>query len=109
MIRIQEIEELRDRIQIPETREYMDEVLSNFYTGSYRSAIILLYITVLRDIYCKLESLRDLYNDRQAEEILDKIDKKLVTSPKNSEWEVNLVDQSNQGENLVSDIASEHI
>ena len=87
----------------------MDEVLSNFYTGSYRSAIILLYITVLRDIYCKLESLRDLYNDRQAEEILDKIDKKLVTSPKNSEWEVNLVDQSNQGEKLVSDIAREHI
>lgn len=109
MIRIQEIEELRDRIQIPETREYMDEVLSNFYTGSYRSAIILLYITVLRDIYCKLESLRDLYNDRQAEEILDKIDKKLVTSPKNSEWEVNLVDQSNQREKLVSDIAREHI
>ena len=109
MIRIQEIEELRDRIQIPETREYMDEVLSNFYTGSYRSAIILLYITVLRDIYCKLESLRDLYNDHQAEEILDKIDKKLVTSPKNSEWEVNLVDQSNQGEKLVSDTAREHI
>ena len=109
MIRIQEIEELRDRIQIPETREYMDEVLSNFYTGSYRSAIILLYITVLRDIYCKLESLRDVYNDRQAEEILDKIDKKLVNSPKNSDWEVNLVDQSNQGEKLVSDIAREHI
>lgn len=109
MIRIQEIEELRDRIQIPETREYMDEVLSNFYTGSYRSAIILLYITVLRDIYCKLESLRDLYNDCQAEKILDKIDKKLVNSPKNSDWEVNLVDQSNQGEKIVSDIAREHI
>lgn len=109
MIRIQEIEELRDRIQIPETREYMDEVLSNFYTGSYRSAIVLLYITVLRDIYCKLESLRDLYNDHQAEKILDKIDKKLVNSPKNSDWEVNLVDQSNQGEKIVSDIAREHI
>ena len=82
------IEELREKIANHKTRMAMDEVLSCFYSNNMRSAIVMLYSTVVSDLYYKLVDLKDLYKDRGATQILEEIDKKKAANPKSSEWEM---------------------
>lgn len=65
-MKIPAIEELKLHIPDPRTRVSMDEVLSSFYSGNMRSAIVMLYATVVSDLYYKIRDLVDIYNDNGA-------------------------------------------
>ena len=63
---------------IPSTsiRDYFEEILSNYLDGHTRSAIVLLYSTVVTDIMQKLNDLSADYNDANALSILQSIQQK---------------------------------
>ncbi|MBQ2438868.1 MAG: hypothetical protein II267_03155 [Paludibacteraceae bacterium] len=81
------IEELRQKIVHPKTRIAMDEVLSCFYSNNLRSAVVMLYSTVVSDLYYKLLDLKDLYEDKGATQIIEEINEEKTTHPKSSAWE----------------------
>jgi len=81
------IEKLRGSIQDPRTAEYFSEVLSCYYSGNLRSAVVMLYATTICDLVYKLEDLKDIYNDNGAKSILDKLEKQQQENPKNTDWE----------------------
>jgi len=64
-----------DDIYFPKTREYFNEVISNYANGNYRSAVVMLYSVAICDLLFKLQELSDMYNDTVANEILREVEK----------------------------------
>lgn len=82
-----------DDIYFPKTREYFQEVLSSYYNGNYRSAVVMLYSVAICDILFKLQELKDMYNDKAASDILEQIEnKRKNNSGSKSSWEKDLID-----------------
>lgn len=81
------IEKLQATIQDKRTAEYFSEVLSCYYSGNLRSAIVMLYATVICDLIYKLEELRDVYNDNGAKQILEDLENRQRSNPKSTDWE----------------------
>ena len=89
-------------IYIPESEKiyfqniscYFSEVISNYSNGRYRSAVVILYSVVICDLLLKLNELVDVYNDKKAKILLDKVDE-IRNSKENSKskWEIDLVEQ----------------
>lgn len=69
-MKIPAIEELKLHISDPRTKVSMDEVLSSFYSGNMRSAIVMLYATVVSDLYYKIRDLVDIYNELSKVDVL---------------------------------------
>ncbi|MBQ8542024.1 MAG: hypothetical protein IJ436_00935 [Bacteroidaceae bacterium] len=87
------IDTLVEQINNSKTREYFSEVLSSFYSGNYRSAIVMLYTCVICDLVYKIKEMKEYYKDRVSEDILDKISAIQAQNPKSPEWEKVLVDE----------------
>ena len=85
------IDSLVEQIQNNKTKEYFKEVLSSYYSGNYRSAIVMLYTCLICDLVYKLQEMSEYYNDKVSEEILNTINKKQSENPRSSEWEKYLV------------------
>lgn len=98
------IERLRVNIQDPRTAEYFSEVLSCYYSGNLRSAVVMLYSTVICDLIYKLEELRDIYNDAGARKILEEIEKQQKSNPKSTDWEIHVPEKC-KDENKILTIA----
>lgn len=81
------VEKQRHEIQDSRTREYFDEVLSCYYSGNNRSAIVMLYATVVCDIIYKLDELVNVYGDAKAQQILNEIKSLQSQNPTSPEWE----------------------
>lgn len=86
------------------TKVYLEEVISTYYNGNYRSCIVVLYSIVIFDLIQKLTILKDLYNDRKAEEILDDIGKKQVAGERYSVIENTLFERMVKETSLLNDI-----
>jgi hypothetical protein len=85
------IELQAENISNKNTKIYFQEVLSSYINGNYRSAIVVLWTTLVCDLIYKLQELSDIYNDSVAEKILKEIRKKQKENPKSPEWEAELV------------------
>ena len=81
------IEKMQSKIQDPRTAEYFSEVLSSYYSGNLRSAVVMLYATVICDLIYKLEDLKNIYADKGAAKILQDLEKQQKENPKNTDWE----------------------
>ena len=81
-------------IYFAKTREYFNEVLSNYANGNYRSAVVMLYSVAICDLLFKLQELSDMYNDTVAAEILREVEKCRNTGDNKSKsrWEKEFVD-----------------
>lgn len=80
------------------TKRYLLEVLENIKCGYYRSAIVVLYTTMLYDILKQLEILRDFYDNSKANEIIAKVENQKNNNPKSPSWEGMLIEElRNQG------------
>ena len=64
------------------SKESMKEVLSCFYSDNLRSAVVMLYATVVSDLYYKITDLVAIYNDTGAEEIKKYVDDEWYDHPK---------------------------
>lgn len=84
-------------IYFAKTREYFNEVLSNYSNGNYRSAVVMLYSVAICDLLFKLQELADMYNDTVAVEILQDIEKcrNPGDNKSKSRWEKEFVDSIN--------------
>lgn len=67
------LDKLKAQIQDQRTADYFSEVLSCFYSGNLRSAVVMLYATVICDLIFKLDDLVNIYGDKGAEKILNEL------------------------------------
>lgn len=95
------IDKSADRIKINETKENFKEVLSCYYNGNYRSAIVLLYSVVITDILFKLKNLEETYGDVKAINILNSIKASQENNPTSSQWEEDLINKVREQTNLI--------
>jgi len=98
------INELKEKIYFPKTREYFIEVEKSFYDGNYRSATVMLYSVIIADILYKLEELRDIYQDGVAKDILKNINRERAENKSNSEWEMLLLKEVKGRTEIIEDI-----
>lgn len=103
------IDTLLGRIQDPRTREYMDEVLSCYYSKNYRSVIVMLYSVVICDLIFKLQRMVDIYNDNVSNRILSEIEKLQTDNPTSPFWENTLRDELVQNHRIISTAEASHI
>lgn len=83
-------------IYSPKTRIYFREVISSYNNENFRSAIVMLYSTVISDLIIKLQDLRDADGDEKATKILSEIEEKRNSKSQNgtqydSSWERDIV------------------
>lgn len=89
-MRIPAIEDLMNHIPDVRIKEGMKEVLSCFYSGNLRSAVVMLYATVVSDLYYKISDLVSIYNDAGAKDIKDYVDNEWKVRPKIPNWETEM-------------------
>lgn len=86
------LEEQIENVINKKTKKYLMEVISSYNNGNYRAAVVVLYTTVIYDLLQKLVVLKEIYNDKGAEKILDSIKKQQNDNPISPEWESNLIE-----------------
>ena len=95
-----------NNIYSSKTRNYFKEVISSYNNENFRSAIVMLYSTVISDLIIKLQELRDTDGDRTAETILSQIESKRIQKSNSgiqydSSWEREIVDRIAKQTNLI--------
>ena len=95
------IDRLRSLIQDHRTIEYFDEVLSCYYSGNYRSAVVMLYATVICDLVYKLNELESIYNDAGASQILTEIKAMQAANPTSPDWENKLAEMCRDANKII--------
>lgn len=96
------IEKLQASIQDKRTAEYFGEVLSCYYSGNLRSAVVMLYATVICDLIYKLEELKDIYNDDGAKQILEDLENRQKSNPKSTDWEKDIPEKCKDGNKILT-------
>lgn len=84
------VEKLKGQIQEYRSAEHFKEVLSCYYSGNLRSAVVMLYATVICDMIYKLERLSSEFNDNRAQQILDEVEAHWEQNPTSPDWETSL-------------------
>lgn len=96
------IERLQANIQDKRTAEYFSEVLSCYYSGNLRSAVVMLYATVICDLIYKLEELKDIYSDDGAKQILEDLENRQRSNPKSTDWEKDIPEKCKDGNKILT-------
>ena len=91
-----------ENIYFDQIKEYFREIVSSYDNGNYRSAMVMLYSTVVCDLLLKLKELSEVYSDEKAEKILEDINKKRKGAT-NSEWEHTLIDRIHRETEILTD------
>lgn len=91
-----------ENIYFPQIREYYREIVSSYDNGNYRSAMVMLYSTIVCDLLLKLKELSDVYNDSKAEKILKSINEERKKKG-NSAWEWDLIESIRERTELLTD------
>lgn len=94
-----------DNIYNPKTKEYVQEVITSYSIGNYRSAIVMLYSAAVCDMLFKLQELKDMYNDTVATEILKEVEKgrNNLENKSKSRWEWDLIEAIYKKTSLLDD------
>lgn len=93
-----------EKIYFPQIKEYFREIVSSYDNGNYRSAMVMLYSTIVCDLLLKLKELSDVYNDEKAEKLLIEINTERKQAG-NSSWEWKLIKAIRERTELLSDEA----
>lgn len=96
-----------ERIVEKRSQNNFEEVVRCFATGCYRSSIVMLWTVVVCDLVYKLQNLRDMHGDVQADKLLKDVEKKQLDNPSNPEWELYLLNEVVSRTKLLE--AAEHI
>lgn len=107
-MRIPSIEELKLQIIDRRTRASIDEVLSCFYSGNLRGTVVMLYVTVVSDLYYKICDLTDIYNDLGAREIKERIENSWEREPNSPKWEKEILDLCHTKNKVLTSISYTH-
>lgn len=91
-----------ENIYFPQIKDYFREIISSYDNGNYRSAMVMLYSTIVCDLLLKLKELSDVYSDEKAEKILEDINKQRKNA-NNSAWEWNLIKKIREQTEILND------
>ena len=94
-----------EKIYNKKTKENYQEILSDYFNGNYRSAIVVLYPLIISDLLLKLKDLSLIYDDKSASTILKEIESsknESLKNNKNSKWEKELVERIYKDTELLS-------
>lgn len=103
------LEEQIENVINKNTKEHLMEVVSSYYNGNYRATIVVLYTTVIYDLLQKLVVLKEIYNDKGAEKILDDINNQQKANPKSPEWEGSLIERIYKETKMISAVEKEEL
>lgn len=109
MITDYSIDKLTDRIQDNRTKSYFNEVLSCYYSGNYRSAVVMLYSVVIADLIFKLQRLKDIYEDEPTKKILAQIEQMQTENPASPAWENTLREELVKNKRIISTTEAVHL
>ena len=107
-MRIPSIDELMNHIHDSRSKESMKEVLSCFYSDNLRSAVVMLYATVVSDLYYKITDLVAIYNDTGAEEIKKYVDDEWHDHPKLPTWETEMPKRCREKNKILTNESHAH-
>ena len=93
-----------ENIYFPQIKGYFREIVSSYDNGNYRSAMVMLYSTIVCDLLLKLKELSEVFNDAKAEKLLKEIDEERRKKG-NSSWEKTLIESIRERTELLSDDA----
>ncbi len=93
-----------DDIYFPQIKIYFREIVSSYDNGNYRSAIVMLYSTIVCDLLLKLKELSEVYSDEKAEKMLEYVEKQRKSKNK-SAWEWELIEKIYKETELLNDEA----
>lgn len=108
-MKILPLDELLNHIQNPKTKECMDEVLSCYYSKNYRSAIVMLYSTVLCDLYYKICELVTTYNDTGANEIKEYVENDWKNNTILTQWENEMPKKCKEKNKILNNDSYSHL
>ena len=103
------LEEQIENVTNKKTKKYLMEVISSYNNGNFRAAVVVLYTTVIYDLLQKLLALKEIYNDKGAEKILDRIKEQQKNNPKSPEWESSLIEGIYKETNIISAVEMEEL
>lgn len=103
------LEEQIENVINKNTKKHLMEVVSSYNNGNYRATIVVLYTTVIYDLLQKLVALKEIYNDKGAEKILDDINNQQKTNPKSPEWEGGLIERIYKETKMISAVEKEEL
>lgn len=96
------LDKLKAQIQDQRTADYFSEVLSCFYSGNLRSAVVMLYATVICDLIFKLDDLVNIYGDKGAEKILNELKAQQENNQKSTDWEREVPEKCKDANKILS-------
>lgn len=103
------IDEALEKVKSTETKVYLNEVISSFNNRNYRSAIVVLYSVVVFDLLNKLLLLRDVYEDQNAKDIINDVEKMQRENPTSPKWEEHLIEEIKRRTQLINKIDADKI
>ncbi len=103
------LEEQIENIINKNTKEYIKEVVSSYNNRNYRAAVVVLYTIVIYDLLEKMVTLKEIYNDKGATEILNKVKACQSDNPKNPEWEGKLIEDIYNETKLITAVEKEEL
>ncbi|MGL9860055.1 hypothetical protein IGJ68_000930 [Enterococcus sp. DIV0564] len=86
----------------------LNEIKSSFYSGNYRSAVVITYTAIVLDVLDKLTDLSEIYQDPAAQDVLKQVEVKR-NNKNSSEWENFLIDEANKRTELIDDYELEDL
>ena len=108
-MKIQAIEKLKLHLSDNRTRICIDEVLSCFYSKNMRSAVVMLYVTTISDVYYKLCDLVEIYNDTTAKAIKDNVEQEWKNNPTSPKWETEIIKKCYQEKRILDNEGYSHL
>ena len=92
-----------EKIYFSQTKTYFAETVRAYDVANYRSAMVMLYSTIVCDLLMKLKELSDVYADKKAEKILKEIDASRSSHDMRSLWEWQLIDRLHKETQMIDD------
>ena len=88
------LDEAINSVKNQKTKMYLEEVISSYNNGNYRSCIVVLYSIVIYDIYHKIKILAEFYDDSAAKQYFVDIENVRGNENKLSDWENKVLEKS---------------
>lgn len=92
-----------EKIYFSQTKMYFAEIVRAYDVGNYRSAMVMLYSTIVCDLLIKLKELSEVYEDKKAEKILKEIESSRSSHDMRSAWEWQLIDRLHKETQMIDD------
>ena len=94
---------MASQIPNPLTKEHFNEVVRCYNSDCYRTSVIMLWSTVICDLFFKLQELAEHYKDNKAEKILEEVAKSHEGGKYPPAWEIKFLESVKEKTEILDD------